>query len=275
MSAAQLQPWPPDARSRLANEIYDLCGLGLEAAVDLPGPCEDPVAETAGRLQAALDQQADPRQTDRLRALLTALASDRARSLDSVTANLAEILFLDRQSRSEYRDNPHAHAPYRIEKLLLEYACMSRQLDALQARLTKDFCARRCPKPPVGCCHILGYDLGLVPERMLSLQRLEARWRGWRALAHESKCRYHTERGCVLVLFKSPACIGHLCDVLLDWLGETHPPRLLDPFLADLAAFRNCDLDRERIFAAGQAAVASGRRLIEHAQGGANAASLD
>lgn len=272
MGTADRPSTPRTARARLVAEFNALWGLDLATSEPPPGGLDGPVADLEVQLAAALGRQAGPQQ-QALRALLTALASDREQPLASLAADLAEILFVARARRSEYRDHLHPWRPYRIDKLLLEYACLARRIDDLQAALTKDFCAQRCTEPPVGCCHILGYDLGLVPDRMLALQRLEARWRGWVEPACEDKCRYHTARGCVLVLFKSPACIGHLCDRLLDWLGETHPARLLDPFLADLAAFRNSDLDRERIFAAGQALIDSGHRLLEKTPGDAHAAA--
>lgn len=197
------------------------------------------------------------------RALVAELTLDAERPMRGFLADLSEILFLPRERRNEYTTNRHTAPPYRIRKLLLEYAVFGRQLDELMGAISKAYCAHQCEKPPVGCCHILGYDLGLVPEVMLELQRLEAIRRGWQPPATEEHCRYHTATGCVIALFKSPACVGYLCEPLTAHLRARRGGPKLDRFIRELSMFNNCDLDRRRIFRAMRATIEAGHALLE------------
>lgn len=196
---------------------------------------------------------------------------DPDRICGSFLHDLAEILTLPRQHRWEYRMGTLPSPPWRIGKLLLEYAHLALEVDPVLEALNRTFCAERCPEQPVGCCHILGYDLGLVPEAMLEIQAVEARWRAsagfpWQPPPEgsiERKCRYHTDIGCVLTRFKSPACLGTLCAALFDYLPRIHPPHLLDPLLLALETLRRCDLDREKVFAAMEAVRTRGGFLLQ------------
>jgi len=151
--------------------------------------------------------------------------------------------------------------PWDIRRLLLEYAYGSVQVDEVLGSLTKGFCADGCDRLPVGCCSVLGYDLGVVPEAMLRLQQLEASVQGWSPPSVEDKCKYHGPQGCCLRLFKSPACAGMLCDALVDDLRRRHSRGALEAFLGPLARYRNHDLDRAEIFEVMAEVVAAGRRL--------------
>ncbi|MFH2008537.1 MAG: hypothetical protein ABI333_18260 [bacterium] len=254
----------------LVGEVNAL--LGLELAVGAGGSDSDfDFDGVVGRIVATLGEGiAAPGyafgEANTL-ALISALASDRQSPVASFLEDTAEILFLERARRSEYtaRGSQASGAPpYLVRKLLLEYALHSRRLDELVATLMKGFCATRCDKPPIGCCHILGYDLGLVPEAMLGTQRLEARRNGWiEPVAPDvERCRYHTDAGCVLALFKSPACIGYLCEALTSSLREIYAAPPLREFLERLAVFRSCDLDRKRVFLAMDATIRAGQALL-------------
>lgn len=245
---------------------------GDDLAQARDGSYGDLLAARSAWLGAALSDPAYPHAAAPTAALCRALATLREPEarLPSLVHDLAEILALPREARSEYRHHHLPGQPWRIRKLLLEYGVKALALDVLVAALNRRFCAERCPDPPVGCCHILGYDLGLVPEAMLELQALEAAWRastapGWAPLpegAVERKCRYHTDRGCVLVRWKSPACIGALCTALQAHLPSAHPPERLDPLLTALADFRRSDLDRRAVFEAMDALLAAGAPLL-------------
>jgi hypothetical protein len=104
--------------------------------------------------------------------------------------------------------------------------------------------------------------MGLVPGGMLELQEIEARQFGWSPPQREEKCKFHGETGCVLRLFKSPACIGMLCDPLVDSLRGRYEADRLEPFLGHLAVFRNCDIDRVRVFDAMDDVIESGEALL-------------
>ena len=231
---------PADVRL-LARELEGLFAIDL---------CQEPGAGI-GELAAALERavRADPRHVD-LTALVTALASDRSAAFVALVHDLAEICFLTREERSEYRNGAAAPGPWLFPKLMLEYALWSRRLDEVVGSLLAPFCARSCPSPPVGCCYLLGYDMGLVPAGMLRLQELEATLRGWSLPAEPDlhKCRYHTERGCALRLFKSPACLQHVCEPMRVELARAHGGERARELVDALQRFGACDIDRSRVF---------------------------
>ncbi len=260
----------------LSRTLARLLGIQSAEGMVRPGPghgvrFSDLVDALARQLEQRLCASGyvhDPRAT---RALVVAMVDrpERGRELACLVEEVAEILFLPRHLRSEYVHHPLDTPPWRIRKLMLEYALLSREIDDLVGFLNKGFCAKSCDRLPVGCCSILGYDMGLVPQTLLNLQDLEARWQAtagwaWRPLAPgevERKCRYHTERGCVLARFKSPACVGYLCPPLLAHLGSRFPQAELGRFLQALTRFRNQPFDREQLFDAMQRVLDTGRAL--------------
>jgi hypothetical protein len=230
----------------------------------------DPVADAATfvdemTLAVALERRVS---TDRrkaiLEALVAALAGDRARPFASLVHDLAEILFLPREERSEWRDASTPPGPWVFPKLMLEYAVWNGRLDSISRGLLSPFCASDCPSPPVGCCYLLGYDMGLVPEGMLRLQELEARLGGWSMPDDPDlrKCRYHSSSGCALRLFKTPACLQYVCRPMRAALERdrgVEPARALCHALHELG---RQDIDRRRIFAALERVVEAGRACI-------------
>jgi hypothetical protein len=253
MSPTGLSDLTLQQRDQLSNEITKLFGIALPHSQTLP--CKQ--AQFIQALADGLDSEPAPK-----RALIGFLASEPNR-LASLVEDLAEILFLPRQQRSEYSQARKSSPPWKIKKLLLEYALWSKRVDAVLGALTKGFCADHCDRLPVGCCSVLGYDLGLTIEAMLEAQNLEAASHGWQAPAREENCKFHSQTGCCLALFKSPACAGMLCDAILEKLRREHPDQAVEAFLEPLALFRNHILDRDRIFELMRATVEAGRRLIE------------
>ncbi len=207
-----------------------------------------------------------------LQPLLTYLAPDRQRPEKSLAEALAEILFVPRPERTEYLQQRSAQPPWDIRRLLLEYALWSARLDRIQAALTKAFCASECPRPPyvnrdgealtVGCCSIQGYDMGLSTPGLLRAQELEAMAVGWAPPAREEQCTYLGPSGCRLRLFKSPACVGMLCDELARDLGNGRSPGAVAAFLEPLARLRVMVLDREEIFACMAEVATAGEALL-------------
>jgi len=247
----------------LLGEVNGLLTMTLGSPRALAGDFDGLIDGLADALERAVDGANCRYGAAETLALVAELTLDADRPLRGFLADLAEILFLPRERRSEYTTNRLVAPPYRIRKLLLEYAVFARQLDELLGAISKEYCAHHCEKLPVGCCHILGYDLGLVPEVMLELQRLEALRCGWQPPATEEFCRYHSATGCVIALFKSPACIGYLCEPLTAHLRERRGGPELDRFLQTLSVFNNCDLDRRRIFRAMRATIEAGSALVE------------
>lgn len=183
--------------------------------------------------------------------------------------DLAEVLFLPREQRREYREHRGDLPPYKIAKLMLEYATLSWRVDRLVGELTKGYCAQSCHCPPVGCCHILGYDLGLVPDGMLALQALEAARQGQVFDGGpEEKCRYHTATGCTVVLFKSPACVRYICPPMMSYLEQRfgHAPSRLAVFLSALENFGNSHIDRSKVFERMGRLIAAGESLLDGTQ---------
>jgi hypothetical protein len=251
---------PGAVAERLNAEVGLL--LGVAAGTPDVETMDQLLRAIAARAAEQIDAPGYPFDPTATRALVRQLASDRARPLESLVRDLAEILLLPRHARSEYTENRTGAPPYRIGKLLLEYAVSSRRIDAIVGALTKEYCATACDRLPVGCCSIDGYDMGVMPSALLAAQELEARRRGWRPPASHDKCKFHGARGCALVLFKSPACVGMLCDALVALLRRRHPAARLEPFLAALAELRVRDIDRERVFVAQRGVIDTGTVLV-------------
>jgi hypothetical protein len=248
----------------VTTQIRALLGLEIDA---LEGPQEwysTFVDDLSERVSAQLEEKGGSLEKGAIMGLIRRLASDREQPVPSFIRDLCEILLLPREERSEYTCHEQSGKPFQINKILLEYALKSIEIDEIMGRVTKRYCAESCDRWPTGCCYILGYDLGLVPEAMLELQRLEARKNGWEAIVDgvERHCRYHSARGCTLAVSKSPSCVGHLCDRLESHLRDSHPAAVLDPFLEALARFRNCCIDRSQVFEAMDAIIRTGRALI-------------
>ena len=240
-----------DAAARLVEELSGLTGVTLT----LPAQLDDGLL---GHLAFELDVAL----TLANRAFVEALAPRCDNPLVALCNDLAEMLFVERHARTEYVTNETGAPPFVIRKLLLEYAVHARALDRVIGALTKDFCATRCDRLPVGCCSIQGYDMGLVPQTMLEAQRLEAHRGGLLPIERADECRYHTPRGCGITLFKSPACLGCLCADLQLHLKKTTPPHLAEDFIAQLAELNNVYIDRGVIFTKMQHAILAGERLF-------------
>ncbi len=259
--------WSAAERAHLADallgEVNGLLTLTLGPPPSVPDDYDTLLDVVAEVLHGAIESPESLHDAAATRHLVAALTHESHHPVRGFLEDLAEVLFLPREQRSEYTTNRHAVPPYKIRKLLLEYAVLSRQIDDLVGAISKAYCAQKCQKPPVGCCHILGYDLGLVPEVMLELQRLEAVRNGWRPPAVEEHCRYHSPTGCVIGLFKSPACVGYLCEPLTSDLRAKHPGPELDRFLKELSVFNNCDLDRKKVFQAMKDTIEAGRALLK------------
>lgn len=261
--ARQDRPGREAANRRICAELDALFDLALPGLVDhdpaWPALCE----EIAGQVVVATRLPTYPFDAELSLQLIEALASDRQGGVPALINDLAEIVFLPREQRREYLYHNLASPPFVIRKLLLEYATKARQLDDLTGVLTKGSCATECDRLPTGCCSVLGYDMGVVPQTMLDLQCLEARRAGWIEPQREDECKLHTRTGCVISLFKSPACIGFLCEPLVAALCSRYPAPAVIAFAECLAVFRNCDLGRRRIFEAMDAAIEAGRVLTE------------
>lgn len=250
------------APSRLRIAIEEIVGFPFARPSMFAPSWEDTCRAMAVELQRELDHRSTSEQFA-VTALIRALVRQSDNPCVALVNDIAEILFMPRAERSEYRNHRLPSPPYVIEKLLLEYALLAVELDDLIGRLSKSFCAAQCPTAPVGCCHLLGYDMGLVPDRMLSVQRLEAVRNGWRAPTRPDveKCRYHTQTGCTLRLFKSPACIGAMCTAVGRHLDTRYPPSDLAVLREKLQTFRNCDIDRTEVFRAMRSVIDAGRRF--------------
>lgn len=121
---------------------------------------------------------------------------------------------------------------------VIGYSLYTRQLDRVQDAVSKAFCRDSCDRPPVGCCNAnhcdifspsdyflyhptpLSLELGQAVTR---LQRIEDEWAQSEGAGRLGRyCRYLSDRGCTLALFKSPRCVHYLCQTLRDDLTERH-----------------------------------------------------
>lgn len=245
----------------VVDELNGLLGLSLKEQDLESGDYEFFLHDTASQVLAALENDAYTFPKNTTHRLIRTLTTNRDTAISSLINDIAEILFLRRDQRTEYVSNKIHAQPYNIRKLMLEYALKSKLIDEIVGVLTKGHCANSCDKLPTGCCYILGYDLNLVPDTMLELQEIEAIRNGHEFPPVEEKCKYHTSSGCTIALFKSPQCVGYLCDGLEEFLKDTYQPKDLEAFLKHLFIFRNCYIDRSNIFDAMDATIAAGRRL--------------
>jgi hypothetical protein len=244
--------------------IHALLGLEIDAPARIQEQYPAFVDDLCERMHARLEEKSCGFDEGAAMQLIVRLASNREHPVPSFIRDVCEIQFLPREERSEYIRHEQGWKPFKINKILLEYAIKSSQIDDIIGLLTKGYCAESCDRLPTGCCYIPGHDLGLVPEAMLELQRLEAKKNGWDAIVDGvgERCRFHSSRGCTIALFKSPACIGHLCDQLGAHLEDRHSAVVLDPFLEALARFRNCCIDRSKVFDAMDGIIRTGRALV-------------
>jgi len=245
-------------------QIHALLELEIDAPTSIPERYSVFVDDLCERMDVRLEEKGGSFRNGAVMDLILRLASDREQPVPSFIRDVCEIQFLSREDRSEYACHKQSGKPFKINKILLEYAIKSSQIDEIMGPLTKGYCAESCDRLPTGCCYIQGYDLGLVPETMLELQRLEAKRNGWDATVDgvEEQCRFHSSRGCTIALFKSPACIGSLCDQLGAHLEESYSAVVLEPFLEALARFRNCCIDRSKVFGAMDEIIQTGRALV-------------
>jgi hypothetical protein len=245
-------------------QIHALLGLEIDAPRGVQAQYSTFVDDLSERVNLRLEEQGGSSRDSPAMHLILRLAGDREQPLASLIRDICEIQFLPREDRSEYTGPEQSGKPFKINTILLEYAIKSSQIDDIMGEVTKRYCAESCSRLPTGCCYILGYDLGLVPEAMLELQQLEARKNGWKASVDgvERQCRFHSAEGCTIALSKSPSCIGHLCEPLASHLKDSHPAEVLEPFLDALARFRNCYIDRSEVFEAMDAIIRTGRTLV-------------
>ena len=248
----------------VAAQIHALFGLEIDAPRSVQEQYSTFVDDLSERMNVRLEEKGGSFRNGAVMHFIRRLASDREQPVPSFIRDVCEIQFLSREDRSEYTCHKQSGKPFKINKILLEYAIKSSQIDDIMGLVTKRYCAESCDRLPTGCCHILGYDLGLVPEAMLELQRLEARKNGWEAIVDgvERQCRFHSAGGCTIALSKSPSCVGYLCDPLASHLEDSYPAVVLEPFLEALARFRNCCIDRSEVFKAMDAIIRTGRTLI-------------
>ena len=186
-------------------QIQALLGLEIETPRSFQEQFSTFVDDLSERMNVRLEEKRDGFRKGAVMSLILRLASDRERPVPSFIRDVCEIQFLSREDRSEYTCREQSGKPFKINKILLEYAIKSSQIDDIMGLVTKRYCAESCDRLPIGCCHILGYDLGLVPEAMLELQRLEARKNGWEAIVDgaERQCRFHSAGVCNIALSKS------------------------------------------------------------------------
>jgi len=248
----------------VSAQIHALLGLELDAPTNIPEQYSAFVDDLCERMDLRLEEKSRVFDEDAAMQLIVRLASDQEHPVASLIRDVCEIQFLPREERSEYICHEQSRKPFRINKILLEYAIKSSRIDEIVGLLTRSYCTESCDRLPTGCCYIPGYDLGLVPETMLELQRLEAKKKGWDAIVDggEEQCRFHSSRGCTIALFKSPACIGHLCDQLDAHLEDSHSAVVLEPFLEALARFRNCCIDRSKVFETMDEIIRTGSALV-------------
>ncbi|WP_243368649.1 hypothetical protein [Fundidesulfovibrio soli] len=156
-------------------------------------------------------------------------------------------------------------------RAVIGYSLYTRQLEAVQERTGKAFCAGNCGRPPVGCCNAAHYRVHSLADFMIGrpsglamqlaasiegLQRSEDAWSRHEGLTHTSDhCAYLAERGCTLLLFKSPRCIHYICphleaDLLLRFPGAAPAYAAAMSVAAVSTSLRSADFTSPEVLAA-------------------------
>jgi hypothetical protein len=157
--------------------------------------------------------------------------------------------------------NPSPDDPDYLKLRLIAYAARSQQLESILKRLgAREYCASECAKGPDGCCSDHGYDVENDDFfEFLALQEVEARRHGW--LGPDKRCRYHSHDGCMLSLFKAPACLKLLCRTLVKDLDRRFGPTAYD--FADAVEHITLDIQRSPLLLGElDEAIGIGNRLL-------------
>lgn len=125
-----------------------------------------------------------------------------------------------------------------VRRHLIDYSLYARQLDIVQASLSKEFCASECARAPVGCCNnshhqifsfsdiMMNRPTGLAMQLADAIGRMQVLEGDFHALEAEAvagaRCRYFRQDGCTLRLFKSPLCLHYQCESLQERIGESY-----------------------------------------------------
>jgi len=147
----------------------------------------------------------------------------------------------------------------KIAEAVVEYASKTKQLDEVLTELTKSICAERCSDGYGSCCHTTYYDAS-IPSPMVKLQKMEAGESGLEK--GDSECRYHSETGCHLTLFKSPICIGYLCLSLKNRINSIGNEEVYD-FLCEMDEIKLMFAADPEILPHMDKAIEIGQRLVQ------------
>lgn len=110
-------------------------------------------------------------------------------------------------------DSPESHSdPFR--PFLIGYAHLSMSLNDVFFKLgMSNYCGKICDAKPLGCCTEEILKPRVHSELFLKLQEVESRRNGH--VDEQGNCKYHARKsGCSLYRFKSPTCLGYLCNPL-------------------------------------------------------------
>ncbi len=151
------------------------------------------------------------------------------------------------------------------DKVLEMYASRAKILDELQEGLTREFC-NPCKRTPEPCCNSNYYVVG-IPKGMERLQSEEANSNATRLgidSQSDKKCDYYSEKGCLLKKYKSPLCLGMLCEeIIKPGLIQRHGSELALPFFYRMNAFADQSLKKnpQYLFQLMDQAINLGERL--------------
>jgi hypothetical protein len=175
-------------------------------------------------------------------------------SIDEFTEHITQIS-LNIESSNTFERN-----------LILEYSLRTRELHELQKRINYSYCANNCHYAPIGCCSTNCYETGIIPE-MRKLQKIEAVYNGLDSkMTKKDKkfCFYHSEeKGCRILLFKSPPAFRYFCKPLQNDLKKRFGLKA-ENFYEPLTNMRPPDLgtDPKRVLKCMDTAIINGKSLL-------------
>ncbi|MBN1902413.1 hypothetical protein JW926_13895 [Candidatus Sumerlaeota bacterium] len=137
----------------------------------------------------------------------------------------------------EYLEEP-------LKGMIQEYLELACEMDRLLNCLTREYCAQ-CPRSlEYGCCNFPEEASRSMPEAIVRLQEMESVENGGDLVSRNGLCRFHTKKGCSLVLLKSPSCFGQLCDDLRNDLRKRFG-RNAEPFIEAMRKFGRKSMEKE------------------------------
>jgi len=114
--------------------------------------------------------------------------------------------------------------------------------------ISDGFCQTKCPQFPIGCCTSDSFaESNQMEENILLKQKklYNLRKESKKVIYSDKACKYHcSNQGCLIKEFKSPLCLGYICDEFNQFLetkyGRNNIKKLNNLLLFELISESDC-----------------------------------